>query len=143
MATQAKRAALQAAVQRHTKVSKGANAASGPDMGVDRHLYALKQAALRDFGIAPEELPGLFQDPVFGASGGDGWLLSTSNVTTPMIAAFGFGPVHAKGYGLGYMTLEETLPINITSFNAEPSTSSASMGGAIEDSLLAFKRLYA
>ena len=43
----------------------------------------------------------LFNDPLFSRS--NTWDLSTSNVTQPFLSSFGFGPVTAAGYGIGYM----------------------------------------
>ena len=52
-------------------------------------------------------LPSIFTDP--------GWsvlntsILSTSNCGNPALRLFGFGPVAADGYGIGYIIKDEGL----------------------------------
>jgi len=116
-------AALRKACERHVHLTK--EAAQG--MGQDRHLYALycllrreldaNQSTLED-GVAkldvndkPEatftKMPKIFSDP--------GWrtlntsILSTSNCGNPALRLFGFGPVAADGYGMGYIIKEDRL----------------------------------
>mmetsp|Transcript_23370 Transcript_23370/g.37293 ORF Transcript_23370/g.37293 Transcript_23370/m.37293 type:complete len:624 (-) Transcript_23370:4333-6204(-) len=130
-----KKAALKKAVETHIEVAKGAKAALGPKQGVDRHLYAMKCIAERE-GI---ESP-LFDDPVYSRT--STWTLSTSNVSAPHIALFGFGAVTEAGYGLGYMTQPDSVPINITSFNSNKETCSKTFGLMIQESLEDFDRLF-
>jgi len=135
-----RREALQKASAKHVAIAAGARACSGPNIGVDRHLLGMKTTALA-LGIP---LPAMFTDPAYGRS--NTWVLSTSNVTTPFFDLFGFGAVSAKGYGLGYMTLADNLPVNITSFisGQTPQSSSMAFGKAVAQALrdfdLAFKK---
>lgn len=54
-------------------------------------------------------MPGIFTDP--------GWsmlntsILSTSNCGNPALRLFGFGPVAADGYGIGYIIKEDGLSV--------------------------------
>jgi carnitine O-acetyltransferase len=131
---EARRNALVKASTKHVAVAAGARACSGPNLGVDRHLLGMKSAAL-ELGLP---LHALFQDPAYARS--NTWVLSTSNVTTPFFDLFGFGAVSGKGYGLGYMTLANSLPVNITSFvsGQTPATSSKALGKAIAQALKDF-----
>jgi carnitine O-acetyltransferase len=53
------------------------------------------------------KMPAIFTDP--------GWqllntsILSTSNCGNPALRLFGFGPVAADGYGLGYIIKEDGI----------------------------------
>jgi len=48
-------------------------------------------------------------------------ILSTSNCGTDVVKLFGFGAVNAEGFGLGYMTLDNYIPVTVTDYqgNAE------------------------
>jgi len=134
----AKRAALQAAAKTHVEVAKGAKAAvAGPYQGVDRHLHAMKCLAAERGVKVP-----FYEDPMYAASAT--WRLSTSNVTAPFIRLFGFGPVTGNGYGLGYMTQPESVPVNVSSFKSgqTDATRSEKMGEAITQTLRDFDRLF-
>jgi carnitine O-acetyltransferase len=54
-------------------------------------------------------MPALFTDP--------GWqvlnntILSTSNCGNPALRLFGFGPVAADGYGIGYIIKEDGISV--------------------------------
>jgi len=130
-----KRKLLQSAASTHINIAKGAKACSGPFQGVDRHLYAMKNIAAR-LGLSHP----FFEDPLYSRT--STWILSTSNVTHPFVDNFGFGAVTGNGYGLGYMTLKNSIPVNITSYNSCPETSSKVMGQAIAESLQDFNRLF-
>lgn len=62
---------------------------------------------------AQVELPPIFTDP--------GWsllntsILSTSNCGNPALRLFGFGPVAADGFGIGYIIKDEGISICATS----------------------------
>ena len=110
-------AALRTACATHTKLTKECS----QGLGQDRHLYALqcllqRQMAgnldptpddpipvLRD-NHKKQAMPAIFADP--------GWtllstsILSTSNCGNPALRLFGFGPVAAGGYGIGYIIKE-------------------------------------
>ena len=92
-----------------------------------RHLYAMycllrrelvanqDGSAKLDTGERPEEgitkMPKIFTDP--------GWetlntsIISTSNCGNPALRLFGFGPVAADGYGIGYIIKEDRLSLCI------------------------------
>ena len=136
-----KRDALTKACEKHVNVANGARTCSGPHIGVDRHLLGLRTQAAEQ-GI---ELPALFKDPAFSRS--NTWILSTSNVTTPFFDLFGFGAVSEKGYGLGYQTLPNSIPVCVSSFfsgqaKVPGSTGSKVMANAIADALRDFKEAF-
>ncbi|KAF5379902.1 hypothetical protein D9757_007181 [Collybiopsis confluens] len=99
-------AALRKACERHVKLTKECS----QGLGQDRHLYALYcllQRERRDDPGVP--LPAIFTDP--------GWILlntsilSTSNCGNPALRLFGFGPVAANGFGIGYIIKDDGLSI--------------------------------
>ena len=97
--------------------------------GVDRHLYALyclwarllkqyQQGVLNDLygGAIPEfvnSVPPIFADA--------GWnklndaILSTSNCGNPALRLFGFGPVSASGFGIGYIIRDDSISFCVAS----------------------------
>ncbi|TCD66328.1 hypothetical protein EIP91_001477 [Steccherinum ochraceum] len=131
---QQKIAALKKACQGHVKLTKECS----QGLGQDRHLYALycllqrereKQGTNTPNGsdrsnspgsetsssnvITNEShkapLPAIFTDP--------GWhtlstsILSTSNCGNPALRLFGFGPVAADGYGIGYIIKDDGISV--------------------------------
>ena len=110
-------AALRKACKGHVELTK--ECAKG--LGQDRHLYALYCLLLRerDGNLEPSpddpappppasgSLPAIFTD--------HGWtvlstsILSTSNCGNPALRLFGFGPVAADGYGIGYIIKEDGI----------------------------------
>ncbi|KAF9653617.1 acyltransferase ChoActase/COT/CPT [Thelephora ganbajun] len=112
-------ATLRKACERHVDLTK--ECANG--LGQDRHLYALYCLLLRerDGNLEPSPddpvppppitslLPSIFTD--------HGWhvlntsILSTSNCGNPALRLFGFGPVAADGYGIGYIIKEDGISI--------------------------------
>jgi len=111
--------ALRKACQRHVKLTK--ECSNG--LGQDRHLYALYCLLQRErtgnlepspddpipYANEGNSLPSIFTDP--------GWnllntsILSTSNCGNPALRLFGFGPVAAEGYGIGYIIKEDGISI--------------------------------
>ncbi|KAF8577064.1 acyltransferase ChoActase/COT/CPT [Ramaria rubella] len=111
--------ALRRACGSHVKLTKECS----KGLGQDRHLYALYcllQREIKSRSSSPEidapsssvttnGLPAIFTDP--------GWsllstsILSTSNCGNPALRLFGFGPVAADGFGIGYIIKEEGLSI--------------------------------
>lgn len=109
--------ALRKACKNHVDLTK--ECAKG--LGQDRHLYALYCLLLRerDGNLEPSpddpvppptnngSLPSIFTD--------HGWdvlntsILSTSNCGNPALRLFGFGPVAADGYGIGYIIKEDGI----------------------------------
>jgi len=61
-----------------------------------------------------KSLPAIFADP--------GWnllntsILSTSNCGNPALRLFGFGPVAAEGYGIGYIIKENGISMYVSPF---------------------------
>jgi len=109
-------AALRKACKRHVELTKECS----KGLGQDRHLYALYCLLLRelDGNLEPSpddpvphlttgSLPSIFTD--------NGWhvlntsILSTSNCGNPALRLFGFGPVAADGYGIGYIIKEDGI----------------------------------
>lgn len=132
-----KKELLVKACAKHVDVANGARACSGPNIGVDRHTLGLRHAAGK-LGIP---MPEVFKDPAFAR--GSTWVLSTSNVTTPFFEAFAFGAVCGNGYGLGYMTLGDHIPVCVSSFASgqKADTSSKNLGKAIADALRSFQEV--
>ena len=115
--------ALRKACKRHVDLTK--ECAKG--LGQDRHLYALYCLLLRERGgnLEPSSddpapphpssgsLPSIFTD--------HGWhvlntsILSTSNCGNPALHLFGFGPVAADGYGIGYIIKEDGISMQVGS----------------------------
>ncbi|KAJ8519229.1 hypothetical protein ONZ45_g3779 [Pleurotus djamor] len=119
-ATQAQKVnALRKACERHVALTRDCS----QGLGQDRHLYALYCLLQRQlsgelnpspddpapYAASPQTLPRIFTDP--------GWellstsILSTSNCGNPALRLFGFGPVAADGYGLGYIIKEDGISI--------------------------------
>ncbi|KAL4073165.1 acyltransferase ChoActase/COT/CPT [Scleroderma yunnanense] len=113
--------ALRKACERHVALTKECS----QGLGQDRHLYALYCLHQRqlsgnldpdpddplpeDANEVQKALPSIFADP--------GWsllstsILSTSNCGNPALRLFGFGPVAADGYGIGYIIKENGISI--------------------------------
>ena len=107
---------MEAAISAQSKLAR--SAAGG--MGIDRHLLMLNKLA-QDSGT--EEALALFDDPLYTRS--NTWKISTSNVASPWLSQFGFGPVCDDGYGFGYQVLDEKIPIHLTSWNHSKETVSS------------------
>lgn len=112
-------AALRKACDHHVKLTR--ECAQG--LGQDRHLYALYCLLQRELNgslevsaddpapkpVPSTQLPAIFTDP--------GWptlstsILSTSNCGNPALRLFGFGPVAAEGFGIGYIIKEDGISV--------------------------------
>ncbi|KAG1719230.1 acyltransferase ChoActase/COT/CPT [Suillus occidentalis] len=94
---------LHKACERHVQLTKECS----QGLGQDRHLYALY--CLHQRQHSKERSPSIFADP--------GWnllstsILSTSNCGNPALRLFGFGPVAADGYGIGYIIKENGISV--------------------------------
>lgn len=99
---------LRAAATRHSQYSAWAADAQG----VDRHLFGLKKL-VRD----NEEMPALFNDPIFAKS--SHWEMSTSNLTSKYLDGWGYGEVVPDGYGLSYAIHDDKLCWGITTLNGD------------------------
>ncbi|KAJ2929849.1 hypothetical protein H1R20_g7245, partial [Candolleomyces eurysporus] len=122
-------AALKRACERHVKLTRECS----QGLGQDRHLYALYCLLQRELNgdlnpspedpaprpAAPNKLPAIFTDP--------GWstlstsIISTSNCGNPALRLFGFGPVAADGYGIGYIIKEDGISMYVcVPFSSHP-----------------------
>lgn len=119
--------ALRDACQGHVKLTKECS----QGYGQDRHLYALYCLVQRERDAAVEAeappspggsltsssinstdkppLPAIFTDAGWGTLGTS--ILSTSNCGNPALRLFGFGPVAADGYGIGYIIKDEGISV--------------------------------
>ncbi|KIK90875.1 hypothetical protein PAXRUDRAFT_831305 [Paxillus rubicundulus Ve08.2h10] len=115
--------ALRKACERHVKLTKECS----QGLGQDRHLYALyclyQRQLSGNLDPLPDEpllngavnasqnaiLPSIFADPGWSLLGTS--ILSTSNCGNPALRLFGFGPVAADGYGIGYIIKENGISI--------------------------------
>ena len=119
--------ALRNACQGHVKLTKECSQGHGQD----RHLYALYCLIQRDREAAAEAeappspggsltssstnstdkppLPAIFTDAGWRTLGTS--ILSTSNCGNPALRLFGFGPVAADGYGIGYIIKDEGISV--------------------------------
>ncbi|KAJ1815960.1 Carnitine O-acetyltransferase mitochondrial [Coemansia sp. RSA 2598] len=76
--------------------------------GIDRHLLGLEYALL-----SHEPKPEIFSDPVFLAS--RHWKLSTSQISDPILGAYGWGEVVDDGFGIAYRIENNSLHFNVVS----------------------------
>ncbi|KAG8214291.1 acyltransferase ChoActase/COT/CPT [Butyriboletus roseoflavus] len=114
--------ALRKACGRHVVLTKEC----GQGLGQDRHLYALYCLYQRQLSgnldphpddpvpstattVQAAFLPSIFADPGWNLLGTS--ILSTSNCGNPALRLFGFGPVAADGYGIGYIIKENGISI--------------------------------
>lgn len=121
-------AALKKACERHVKLTKECS----QGLGQDRHLYALYCLLQRelngDLNPSPEDpaprpastnkLPAIFTDPGYSTLSTS--ILSTSNCGNPALRLFGFGPVAADGYGLGYIIKEDGISMYVVAPPVHP-----------------------
>ena len=103
--------------------------------GVDRHLYGLRILAK----VNRIELPDMFSDPLLAKS--SHWSMSTSHCGSSALNLFGFGPVVADGFGLGYMIKNDEIDVVITSKYTHRFISSSIFKSILESSLLEMKSL--
>lgn len=85
--------------------------------GVDRHCMALKSMLK-----AGEEVPALFQDPLYQRSFHH--RISTSNLSVSAKTLCGFGPTAEDGYGSNYNVQEDWMKFSISSRKDIPDTDS-------------------
>ena len=76
--------------------------------GVDRHLFALKCTAERNGLPSPffESVPWKLLNQT---------ILSTSKSGNPSLRLFGFGPVVADGFGIGYIIKDNSIHCSVSS----------------------------
>lgn len=97
--------ALRIATKEHSRLVK--EAAKGK--GIDRHLFALKCIAERN----KMPLPKFFLSKPWSTL--NHTILSTSNCGNPALRMFGFGPVVADGFGVGYIIKDDALSYSVSS----------------------------
>lgn len=102
--SQVKLDSLRAALKAHTNITRECSKGQGQD----RHLYALE--CVWDRIHKNEKKPQIFSD--------GGWktlsntVISTSNCGNPALRLFGFGPVVANGFGIGYIIKEDRISVS-------------------------------
>lgn len=111
---------LRKACDRHVQLTKECS----QGLGQDRHLYALyclhQRQVTGNLDPSPDDpipngniqkniLPSIFADPGWGLLSTS--ILSTSNCGNPALRLFGFGPVAADGYGIGYIIKENGISV--------------------------------
>ena len=90
--------------------------------GVYRHLYAMyclvhrQLQNIQETQSAPNgpritEMPSIYTDSGWALLGTS--ILSTSNCGNPALRLFGFGPVAAEGYGIGYIIKEDGVSVYV------------------------------
>ncbi|KAF8801872.1 acyltransferase ChoActase/COT/CPT [Phlegmacium glaucopus] len=109
--------ALRKACETHVKLTRDCS----QGLGQDRHLYALYCLVQRQLqnnklstqsqpnGTSISKMPSIFTDPGWALLGTS--ILSTSNCGNPALRLFGFGPVAADGYGIGYIIKEDGISV--------------------------------
>ncbi|KOH00333.1 carnitine O-acetyltransferase YAT1 [Saccharomyces eubayanus] len=99
---------LHQSCKEHSRITKECSMG----LGQDRHLYAMYCVWNEWFkGILP--LPPLYHDNSWSILNTN--ILSTSNCGNPCLKSFGFGPVTANGFGIGYVIREESISIVVSS----------------------------
>ncbi|CAN3364415.1 putative mitochondrial carnitine O-acetyltransferase [Diutina catenulata] len=124
---------LSAACSAHTDQTRRASSGKG----VDRHLYGLfciwkryvddadveihDSASSNDTVVGHDDkgAPDLKELPeIFANAGWDklnNTVISTSNCGNPSLRLFGFGPVSANGFGIGYIIKDDSISICVSS----------------------------
>ena len=88
-------------------------------MESNRHLYAMYCLVQRQLQNKQEtqstssitKMPSIYTDPGWALLGTS--ILSTSNCGNPALRLFGFGPVAADGYGIGYIIKEDGISVYV------------------------------
>lgn len=101
-------AALRAAAAAHAEYMSF----SKEGLGVDRHLFGLRNI-IREHDLELPAEADIYADPSFALS--NTWRMSTSHCGSPALRVFGFGPVAAAGYGLGYHVTADGVHLSCTS----------------------------
>eukprot|EP00754_Rhynchopus_humris_P041630 Rhum_TRINITY_DN25180_c0_g1::Rhum_TRINITY_DN25180_c0_g1_i1::g.181418::m.181418/K00624/E2.3.1.7; carnitine O-acetyltransferase len=121
---------LRAAVGAHVEYMREAKVANG----VDRHLLGLRMIYEENPEAFGFELPDLFKGRGYRKS--SHWNLSTSHCGSSSLRLFGFGPVVADGFGVGYMIKNDSVSFNITAKYSDRSTSCTVLASLLEEALL-------
>ncbi|EIN13566.1 acyltransferase ChoActase/COT/CPT [Punctularia strigosozonata HHB-11173 SS5] len=148
-------AALRKACEQHVKLTRECS----KGLGQDRHLYALY--CLFRKGILEDELDGRPTSPASDTTSGSngkaatpaiftdpGWstlntsILSTSNCGNPALRLFGFGPVAADGYGIGYIIKDEMISVCASSKHLQTRRFLDTLSGYLHDVQRILVQLY-
>lgn len=97
---------LQSCSKKHFQLCKEASMGDG----FDRHLFALKEIALR----ANKPLHALYSDQLYQHS--QQYVLSTSTLYGECFSGGGFAPVVADGFGLGYGYVDNSFGVLVSSY---------------------------
>ncbi|KAF9932579.1 Carnitine O-acetyltransferase mitochondrial [Linnemannia zychae] len=130
MSLKQRAAACRAAVARHAQYT--AWAVDG--QAIDRHLLGLRLIRKPE-----EEVPAMFQDPVFARS--CRWRLSTSQISDDCFIAYGWGEVVPDGYGCAYMVKETELYFCVTSLGLGSREFGQHIADALEDMRFTFEEV--
>lgn len=76
-------------------------------------------------------LPTIFTDPGYATLGTS--ILSTSNCGNPALRLFGFGPVAADGFGIGYIIKDDAISITATSKHLQTQRLLATISGYLTE----------
>lgn len=99
---------MQEACTEHSRITKECSMG----MGQDRHLYAL-YCLWNESYKDKLPMPPLFNDRSWSLINTN--VLSTSNCGNPCLATFGFGPVTANGFGIGYIIRDNSVSVVVSS----------------------------
>ena len=116
---------LNEALRTHSSVTRAAS----KGQGVDRLLFAMK--CLHEKLHPDEPLPTLFQDRSWEVL--QRTILSTSNCGNPSLRLFGFGPVSANGFGIGYIIKDDSINLCVTSKHRQTNRFIKSLNAYFED----------
>ncbi|KAG0667777.1 carnitine O-acetyltransferase yat1 [Maudiozyma exigua] len=99
---------LQQACKEHSTITRECSMG----LGQDRHLYAL-YSIWNLWYKDSMPLPPIFQDKSWSILNTN--VISTSNCGNPCLKNFGFGPVTANGFGIGYIIRDNSISIVVSS----------------------------
>jgi len=126
--TEQKIAAFREACEQHVQTLKKCQSGQG----VDRHLFGLnKLSQQRQQLFSGYEIPEIFTDKNFTMFGSN--ILSTSNVSTPDMQVFGFGPVHMDGFGIGYSMTANDMVFYVTNYEGRSELFMDAIAKALRD----------
>lgn len=101
--------------------------------GFDRHLFALKEIALRK-GM---KLPEFYLNPVYQEN--QNFTLSTSTLYGECFSGAGFAPVVPDGFGLGYGYVDEEFGVLVSSYKSH--RNNTQFVQALEESLTDIRKI--
>lgn len=99
---------LREACKEHSRITKECTMG----MGQDRHLYAL-YCLWNEYYRDELDLAPMFEDKSWSLLNTN--VLSTSNCGNPCLKTFGFGPVTANGFGIGYIIRDNSISVVVSS----------------------------